>query len=156
MTSERILVVEDNESARAALRILLGDEGYQIREAKDGEEALAQLAGFAPALVLSDVRMPGIDGLTLLRKAKEQGSDAIFLMMTAHVDVASAAEAFRAGAANYLLKPLDLDALLLCIERALVRRRLELDTKGLREWGQEPAPSIVLPVAPRLAPIVSA
>src|SRR5438105_3347956 len=80
VASERILLVDDEVNARSALRSLLGDDGYQVREAKDGEEGLRQLADFAPAVVLCDVRMPGMDGLQLLKKAKEQGSDAIFLM----------------------------------------------------------------------------
>jgi len=133
MTSERILLVDDEENARGALRTLLADEGYQIREAKDGEEALGQLAEFAPAVVLSDVRMPGVDGLTFLKKAKEQGSDAIFLMMTAYANVESAVEAMRAGAENYLVKPLAVDPLLVFIEKALAKRQLERDAASLRE-----------------------
>ena len=132
MASERILLVDDEENARSALRSLLGDEGYQVREARDGEEGLRQLADFAPAVVLCDVRMPGMDGLQLLKKAKEQGSDAIFLMMTAYANVESAVEAMRAGAENYLVKPLNLDALLVFIAKALGRRRLELDAATLR------------------------
>jgi len=83
-------------------------------------------------VVLCDVRMPGMDGLQLLKKAKEQGSDAIFLMMTAYANVESAVEAMRAGAENYLVKPLNLDALLVFIAKALGRRRLELDAATLR------------------------
>ena len=132
MASERILLVDDEENARGALRTLLGDEGYEIREAKDGEEALAQLAGFAPAVVLCDVRMPRLDGLAFLKKAKEQGSDAIFLMMTAYANVQSAVEAMRAGAENYLVKPLNLEALQVFIDKALAKRRLELDAANLR------------------------
>ena len=132
MASERILLVDDEENARSALRSLLGEEGYEIREAKDGEEALAELAAFAPAVVLSDVRMPRLDGLSLLKKAKEQGSDAIFLMMTAFANVESAVEAMRAGADNYLVKPVALDALLVFIEKALAKRRLERDAASLR------------------------
>jgi two-component system NtrC family response regulator/two-component system response regulator HydG len=132
MASQRILLVDDEENARSALRTLLIDEAYEVREAKDGEEALAQLADFAPAVVLSDVRMPRLDGLTFLKKAKEQGSDAIFLMMTAFANVESAVEAMRAGAENYLVKPLAVDALLVFIEKALEKRRLERDAATLR------------------------
>jgi two-component system NtrC family response regulator/two-component system response regulator HydG len=137
MASDRILLVDDEENARSALRTLLGEEGYQIREAKDGEEAMALLAEFAPAVVLADVRMPRMDGLTFLKKAKEQGSDAIFLMMTAFANVESAVEAMRAGAENYLVKPLALDALLVFIDKALAKRRLERDAASLRERVRE-------------------
>ena len=133
MASERILLVDNEVNARSALRSLLGDEGYQVREAKDGDEGLRQLADFAPAVVLCDVRMPGMDGLQLLKKAKEQGSDAIFLMMTAYANVESAVEAMRAGAENYLVKPLAVDALLLFLQKALEKRRLERDAASLRE-----------------------
>jgi two-component system, NtrC family, response regulator len=133
MASERILLVDDEANARGALRTLLGDEGYEIREAKDGEEALAQLADFAPAVVLSDVRMPRMDGLTFLKKARAQGADAIFLMMTAYANVESAVEAMRAGAENYLVKPLAMDSLLIFIEKAVARRKLERDAASLRE-----------------------
>jgi DNA-binding NtrC family response regulator len=100
VASKRILLVDDELNARSALKTLLGDEGYEVREAKDGEEALARLADFAPAVVLCDVRMPRMDGLAFLKKAKEQGSDATFLMMTAFANVESAVEAMRAGAEN--------------------------------------------------------
>jgi len=133
MASKRILLIDDEVNARSALKTLLGDEGYEIREAKDGEEALAQLPDFAPAVVLCDVRMPRMDGLAFLKKAKEQGSDAVFLMMTAFANVESAVEAMRAGAENYLVKPLALEALLVFLEKALEKRRLELDAKSLRE-----------------------
>jgi two-component system NtrC family response regulator len=133
MASERILLVDDEQNARSALHSLLGEEGYEIREAKDGVEALTLLADFAPAIVLCDIQMPRMDGLTLLEKAKEQGSDAIFLMMSAHANVESAVEAMRYGAENYLVKPLALDALLVLLEKALEKRRLERDAASLPE-----------------------
>ena len=73
---ERILVVDDEQNARVALRTILSEEGYEIAEAADGEEALALLPGFAPAAVLADVRMPRLDGMALLQRAREGGSDA--------------------------------------------------------------------------------
>jgi two-component system, NtrC family, response regulator len=133
MAAERILLVDDEQNARSALRTLLSEEGYEIREATDGEDALTLLGDFVPAIVLADVRMPRMDGLTLLKKAKEQGSDAIFLMMTAFANVESAVEAMRAGAENYLTKPVALDALLVFIQKALEKRRLARDAASLRE-----------------------
>ena len=137
MSPERILLVDDEENARSALRTLLADEGYEVREARDGEEALAQLADFAPAVVFSDVRMPRMDGLEFLAKAKAQGSDAIFLMMTAYAGVESAVAAMRAGAENYLVKPLDVNAVLIYLNKALERRHLERDAASLRERVKE-------------------
>src|SRR6266545_660939 len=72
MAKERILVVDDEQNARVALRTILSEEGYEIAEAADGEEALALLPGFAPAAVLADVRMPRMDGITLLKRARER------------------------------------------------------------------------------------
>ena len=137
MPKERILVVDDEPNARSALRTILEEEGYEIREASDGEEALALLGAFAPDLVLCDVRMPRMDGLTLLKAAKAQGEDAVFLMMTAFAAVATAVEAMRAGAENYLVKPLEVAAVLVFVEKALEKRRLERDASLLRERVRE-------------------
>src|SRR5918911_264403 len=134
---ERILVVDDEQNARVALRTILGEEGYEIAEAADGEEALQLLSGFAPAAVLADVRMPRMDGITLLKRAREQGSDAVFVMMTAFASVEAAVEAMRAGAENYLVKPLDVNAVLVVLEKALEKLRLQRDTQNLRERVRE-------------------
>jgi CheY-like chemotaxis protein len=75
----RILVVDDEANARAALRTILSEEGYEIAEAPDGEAGLASLTELAPDVVLADVRMPRMDGLTFLRKAKESRQTAQFL-----------------------------------------------------------------------------
>jgi two-component system, NtrC family, response regulator len=133
MPKQRILVVDDEQNARSALRAILSEEGYEIAEAADGEEALAALADFAPDLVLCDVRMPKMDGLTLLRRAKEQGAPAVFVMMTAFAQVETAVEAMRAGAENYLLKPLEVGSVLVFIEKALEKRMLSREAQQLRE-----------------------
>jgi two-component system NtrC family response regulator/two-component system response regulator HydG len=137
MAKERILVVDDEQNARVALRTILSEEGYEIAEAADGEEALQLLAGFAPAAILADVRMPRMDGITLLKRAREQGSDAVFVMMTAFASVEAAVEAMRAGAENYLVKPLDVNAVLVVLEKALEKLRLQRDTQNLRERVRE-------------------
>src|SRR5919109_1653844 len=137
MAKERILVVDDEQNARVALRTILSEEGYEIAEAADGEEALQLITGFAPAAVLADVRMPRTDGITLLKRAREQGSDAVFVMMTAFASVEAAVEAMRAGAENYLVKPLDVNAVLIVLEKALEKLRLQRDTQNLRERVRE-------------------
>ena len=137
MSRNRILIVDDEQNARSALRTLLEEEGYVVGEAEDGEDALAKLAAFAPDVVLADVRMPRMDGLTLLRTAKEQGFDAEFLMMTAHGNVEAAVEAMRAGAENYLVKPLAVSAVVVFIEKALEKRRLLTQAATLRDRMRE-------------------
>jgi two-component system NtrC family response regulator len=134
---ERILVVDDEKNARTALRTLLGEEGYDIAEAADGEEALSKIAELDPAVVLTDMRMPKMDGITLLRKAREAGSEAAFVMMTAFASVQAAVDAMKAGAENYLTKPLDLQAVLIFLEKALEKRRLQRETLSLRDRVRE-------------------
>src|SRR5688572_4914744 len=100
MERERVLVVDDEQNARKALSTILTEEGYEVAEAENGEQALAKVESFAPALVLSDVRMPKMDGITLLKHARELGTDAVFVMMTAFATVETAVEAMQAGAEN--------------------------------------------------------
>ncbi len=133
MAPERILVVDDEVNARAALATLLSEEGYEVEQAGDGQEALERLPGFAPAAVLTDVRMPRLDGLGLLHRAREIGSDAVFVVMTAYGSIDSAVEAMKEGAESYLVKPLDVNAVTVVLQKALEKRRLRIETQNLRE-----------------------
>ncbi|HEX5752334.1 MAG TPA: sigma-54 dependent transcriptional regulator [Archangium sp.] len=133
MSAQRILVVDDEGNARRAIATILGEEGYEVAEASNGEEGLARLSDFSPAVVLTDVRMPKMDGLTFLQKAREQGSDATFIVMTAFASVETAVEAMRAGAENYLVKPLDANAVLVVLSKALEKRALKREAETLRE-----------------------
>jgi two-component system NtrC family response regulator len=137
MSPIRILVVDDEQNARDALRSILAEEGYVVEEAADGEEGLAKLSTFLPDLVLADVRMPKMDGLTLLKKAKEQGSSATFLVMTAFASIEAAVEAMRSGAENFLVKPLDVNAVLAVLEKVIEKRRLVREAEILRERVRE-------------------
>ena len=132
MASARILVVDDEPNARGALRTILTEEGYGVSEAGDGVEALSVLRNAGADLVLADVRMPRMDGLTLLREARESGIDAAFVVMTAFGSIEMAVEAMRAGAENFLVKPLDERAVLVVIEKALEKRRLAQEAANLR------------------------
>jgi two-component system NtrC family response regulator/two-component system response regulator HydG len=137
MAKQRILIVDDEPNARAGLRTILTEEGYDIAEAADGEEGFARLQEWGPDLVLADVRMPRMDGLALLRKAKEIGSDATFVMMTAFASIETAVEAVKAGAENYLVKPLDVSAVLVFLGKALEKRQLVREAAILRERVRE-------------------
>ena len=132
MASARILVVDDEPNARGALRTILTEEGYAVTEAGDGVEALTILREVGADLVLADVRMPRMDGLTLLREARENGIDSVFVVMTAFGSIELAVEAMRAGAENFLVKPLDDRAVLVVIEKALEKRRLVQEAASLR------------------------
>ena len=120
----RLLIVDDEANARSALAELLREEGYIVETAADGLKALAKLAEFAPDLVVTDLKMPGLDGLGLLRKALEDQAEPAVVLMTAFGDRETAAEAVRAGAADFLTKPIDIDELSLVVARTLEQRRL--------------------------------
>ena len=105
--SQRILVVDDDASIRETFEIHLEKKGIRGPVRRERGEALNQLGAFEPSLVITDVRMPGMDGLELLRRIRE-GSDADVIVITAHESMESAVGAMKAGAYDYLVKPLDL------------------------------------------------
>ncbi len=133
----RILIVDDEANARAALAELLGDEGYECETASDGLKALPLLESFDPHVVLTDLKMPGLDGIGLLERGRARVPHASFLVMTAFGTIDTAVEAIKKGAENYLTKPLDLDALSALVERALEKARLKRETTQLREQLRE-------------------
>ncbi len=129
----RILIIDDEQNARDALRTILAEEGYEVEEAADGADGYEKMAAFHPDAVLCDVRMPKEDGLSLLKRAKESGFECPFVMMTAFGSIETAVEAMRNGADDYLTKPLDVTQVLVKLERALEKRQLKRDNQMLRE-----------------------
>ncbi|MFC8173771.1 response regulator transcription factor [Streptomyces sp. NPDC057325] len=119
--AERILVVDDEPAVREALRRSLAFEGYATREAVDGLDALAAVESYAPDLVVLDVQMPRMDGLTAARRIRASGSTVPILMLTARDTVGDRVTGLDAGADDYLVKPFELDELFARI-RALLRR----------------------------------
>src|SRR5687767_12386712 len=97
----RILIVDDEANARTALAELLRDEGYSVETAADGFKALPKLEEFSPALVLTDLKMPGMDGLELMKKSLERDPQCVVVLMTAFGAVDTAVKAMREGAADY-------------------------------------------------------
>ncbi len=133
----RILVVDDEASARGGLEKLLTQEGYRVDVAEDGESALARFNERAADVVVTDLKMPKMDGIELLKKLREQDDSVPVLVCTAFGDVGTAVEAMRAGAEDYLTKPIEFDALLVGIERALERRALRVEAENLRRQLRE-------------------
>jgi DNA-binding NtrC family response regulator len=129
----RVLIVDDEANARTALAELLRDEGFGVETAADGFKALPKLEEFAPDLVLTDLCMPGMSGLDLMKKARELDPETVSVVMTAHGAVDTAVAAMRQGAADYLTKPIIVDELLIIIDRELERRRLRLEAGMLRQ-----------------------
>lgn len=115
-----ILVVEDDPALREALQDTLELAGYQVVTAADGEDALARLRTIKAGLIVSDVQMQPMDGYTLLKKAKQLAPQIPFLLMTAYGELKQAVEAMRGGAAHYLLKPFEPDALLAEVAKYLL------------------------------------
>ena len=128
----RILIVDDDGSARAALEQLLATAGYVVDSASDGAIALERAAEVPPDVVVTDLAMPHMDGMQLLAKLRAQDKELPVLVLTSTDDVRAAVNAMRAGADEYLTKPLDFDALEVSIERALERRELRVEAENLR------------------------
>jgi DNA-binding NtrC family response regulator len=128
----RLLVVDDEEPQRLMLSSILGRAGYQVATAADGRQALAQLGESAFDLLLTDQRMPEMDGLELLERARQLRPDLPIVLMTAFGTVSTAVEAMKRGAADYLTKPFERDELLLVVEKAIRQRRLEDEVASLR------------------------
>lgn len=130
--SATILVCDDEELIRWSLTEHLRQQGHTVVEAEDGQDALDKIRASAPDLLLSDIKMPRMDGMTLLRTLREQGFDLPVIVLTAHGAVDSAVEATRLGAKAYLSKPFDLREVGLAIERVLEQHRLETEVQYLR------------------------
>lgn len=119
MKAAKILVVDDEPDIRAAVRDVLEDEGYLVNIAADGAEARLMREQHQPDLVLLDIWMPDVDGVSLLREWNEAGTQQSVVMMSGHGSVESAVEATRQGALNYIEKPLSLGKLLSVVKQAL-------------------------------------
>jgi two-component system, NtrC family, response regulator HydG len=132
MSKARILIVDDEPDVLGFMQELLEQKGYEVETATGGAEALVLLAEGAPALLITDLRMPQMDGLELLGKVREQNPSLPGIVLTAAGDVSTAVRAMRAGAADYLTKPIDVGSLLLSVERALEHRDLQTEAENLR------------------------
>src|SRR3954471_17516151 len=132
MSKGFVLVVDDEANARAALAELLRDDGYRVETAADGFKALGKIEEGEPDIVLTDLKMPGMDGLELLRKLRARDEDIIVVVMTAFGAVDTAVAAMKEGAADYLTKPVNLTELVLVLARELERRRLRQEAGSLR------------------------
>ena len=119
----RILVVDDDPASRELLRKVLATEGHAVVQAADGREALAELARQPADLVVSDIRMPDVDGVQLLDGCARRRRTSRSILVTAFGNVEGAVEAIRRGAFDYLSKPYDVDGIRLLVRRALSQRR---------------------------------
>ena len=127
-----ILVVDDEPAQVDALAGFLKKLGYGVRKADSAEKALEIVRSEPVDLVLTDMRMPGMDGVSLVREIKRQNSEIDVIVMTAFGSVESAVEAMKNGALDYLSKPIDLDQLEVVVEKARERRQLISENRWLR------------------------
>ena len=118
----RILIVDDERHTRNALQTILGRGDDVVETAASGEEALVTLAAQDLDVVFSDVKMPGMDGLTLLRQIKARHTGVVVVMMSAHHDVAAAVDAMKEGAFDYLIKPFGREDALWTVQKAMKLR----------------------------------
>jgi len=132
MSDERILIADDEDGLRWVLEKGFRGAGYQVTAVKDGAAALREAEAQPFDMILLDIRMPGIDGLTLLKQVRERRPDAQVVIMTAHGTMETAVQAMQDGAYDYLAKPFDLDEALLLAERALSARRLTQEVASLK------------------------
>ncbi len=132
-----VLVVDDEASARDGLERLLRIEGFDVEAAGGAPEALELAARTAPDIVVTDLRMPGMGGVELLLALRARGFELPVIVATACDEVAPAVDAIRAGASDYLTKPIDANALFLAIDRALATRDLRREAAALRARNEE-------------------
>ena len=131
-TRARVLVVDDDEDALRALEKLLRAEGFATSTAPDGEAALAEARRALPDVVLTDLHMPRMDGLELCTRLHEIDDDLPVIIMTAHADMESAIESLRERAEDFVTKPVECDALLWRVKRAIARRAAKQEHEAVR------------------------
>ena len=131
-SGERVLIVEDDPSTRIGLAELVGAWGYHTDEAGNGEEAMQKVTTFRPAIIVSDLVMPRMGGIELLRALKDQLSDLALILLTAQGTVETAVEAIKEGAYDYLSKPVDPQRLRILLDKAVERQETLREVKHLR------------------------
>ena len=129
----RIVVIDDEVNAAAALETLLKEDGYDVARAHEARTGLQLVERHDPDLVLTDLRMPGMDGIELLAKIKELRPETMVIVMTAYGTVKTAVKAMKLGAEDYLGKPIDVEELEVVLQKALERKGLLAEARSLRE-----------------------
>jgi DNA-binding NtrC family response regulator len=137
MSAERVLVVDDEPDMVENCTRILRRAGYRCLSATDPERAVALLGSERPDLLLTDLKMPGMDGIELLRRAREIDASLPVIVITAFATIESAVAAIKEGAFDYLPKNFSVDQLQVAVERALRQRRLQVENRNLREQLQE-------------------
>ena len=134
---ERLLIVEDETATRLGLTELARNWGFVADAASDGEEALRKVTTFRPAIIITDLAMPGMNGLALLRALQEQDKDITTIILTGQGTVETAVEAIKVGAYDYVTKPIDPQRLHILLEKVVERQQTLREVKALRRQLRE-------------------
>src|SRR2546428_1073711 len=135
--TKHLLFVEDESALREAIAEQLSDRGYQVEQADSGEAALERLADFAFDIIITDLRLPGIDGSSLVQAAVERYPDIIAIVVTGYGTMEDAVEVIKRGALDFVSKPFQIDELLHVLDAALEQRRLKSENAYLRAQLEE-------------------
>jgi PAS domain S-box-containing protein len=145
--ADRILIVDDEEDIRVVLKISLSDLGYEVYTAENGDEALRIIQEVTPPIVLTDIRMPVMDGIELLRKIKQEDSETEVIMITGHGDMDLAIESLKHEATDFITKPIKDEVLEIALKRAneriSMRRQLREYTEHLEDLVREKSAQLV-------------
>lgn len=129
----KILIIDDERPIRNSLKGMLEDEGYWVDDAPDGPTALKMVAEEHYQVILCDIKMPGMDGIEVLTALREKTPDTAVVMMTGHGDIDTAVECIRKGAYDFLVKPPDLNRILITIRNGIDKAQLVDETKSLKK-----------------------
>ena len=136
-----ILLVDDEPDIRDVLSLSLFDLGYQVYEAENGDEALRIFKDVQPAMVMTDIKMPGMDGIELLQKVKHENPETEVIMITGHGDMDLAIRSLKNAATDFITKPINVDALEIAVQRAkdkiITREKLQEYTENLEKLVHE-------------------
>src|SRR6059058_902448 len=132
---DRILIVDDDRSIRELLSMHLEERGFGVMSASTGAEGFRMAAEATPSAIVLDMRLPDASGIDLIPELKKRAAEAPVLMITAHHDMATTIRAMKAGAFDYIHKPIDIQAFDLALDRALEMRRLSRGTDYLSVYG---------------------
>src|SRR5919107_4568781 len=133
----KLLIVDDEQGMRQLLSLVFGRAGHSVRAAESGRRAVEMLRTEPADVIVSDVKMPDMSGIEMLRAVREFLPDAAVVMMTAFATVETAREAFKLGADDFIQKPFDVDELKLIVEKALERLRLLQENRAFKRAQRE-------------------
>jgi DNA-binding NtrC family response regulator len=152
---KKILIVDDEMSVRNSLREWFLEDGFAVETAEDGNAALQRMHGGPYDIVIIDLKMPGMDGITLERRIREIDKDAAIIILTAFASVETAVEALKLGAFDYVTKPVDPDELSNTVRNALKQRQLEVENTSLKAKVSElTLPSPIIGDSPRMGRVL--